>query len=234
MRLVFLSDTHGFKLHHPVPDGDVLVHCGDFSKLGKEKELLAFKEWFFSYPHLQKIFVAGNHDLMFEKDPAKARSLVDGGIYLRDESITIEGFKIYGSPWTPEFYSWAFMRPRGAAMKDLWEKIPLDTDILLTHGPAMGVLDHVPDKDEHVGCEELRVRLAVVRPSIHVFGHIHESYGAAVVPWGGGVETLAINASNCDLDYSAVNAPVVVDIERNQNGGRPRTTLVTALKLSPI
>ena len=226
MRIVFLSDTHGAKLHRPVPDGDLLIHCGDFSKLGKEKELQAFSEWFFACPHQNKVFIAGNHDLMFEKDPEKARSLVDNGIYLLDEEIIIDGFKIYGSPWTPEFYSWAFMRQRGSELKAFWDKIPEDTDILLTHGPAMGTLDYVPHSDRHVGCEELKLRLAAVRPSIHAFGHIHESYGFEAMKWDGGEQTLAINASICDLKHQAVNPAIVVDIERGVDGSRSRATVI--------
>jgi len=227
MRIVFLSDTHGAKLQHQVPDGDVLIHCGDFSKLGKEQELLAFSEWFFSFPHRHKIFIAGNHDLMFEKDPVKARTLVNEGIYLLDESKVIEGFKFYGSPWTPEFYSWAFMRPRGDEIKTYWEKIPDDTDILLTHGPAIGVLDYVPHSNLHVGCEELRIKLDTLRPSIHAFGHIHESYGVKSMMWEGGESTLAINASICDLQHRGVNPPVVVDIERSKEGQRPQVRVVS-------
>jgi len=226
MRLVFLSDTHGANLHHPVPDGDVLIHCGDFSKLGKEKELLEFSEWFFSYPHKHKIFIAGNHDLMFEKDPGKARSLVGAGIYLLDQEVIIDGFKIYGSPWTPEFYSWAFMRKRGCELKFFWDKIPKDTDILLTHGPAMGILDYVPKSGMYVGCEELKQRLAVVRPSIHAFGHIHESYGTQILNWNDVEETLAINASICDLTLHGVNVPFVVDIDRTAEGKRPLVRIV--------
>jgi len=226
MRLVFLSDTHGASLHHPIPDGDVLVHCGDFSKLGKENELIAFREWYFSFSHPHKIFIAGNHDLMFENDPVKARSIVDAGIYLLDEAIVIDGFKFYGSPWTPEFYSWAFMRERGHALKAYWDKIPSDTDILLTHGPAMGVLDYVPHSNMHVGCEELHLRLEEIRPSIHAFGHIHESYGTELMTWQDGAQTLAINASVCDLRHTAINPPVVVEINRSGARKRPEVKSV--------
>lgn len=227
MRIVFLSDTHGAELRHPVPDGDVLIHCGDFSKLGKEKELIAFNEWFSSCPHRHKIFIAGNHDMMFEKNPEKARRLVSAGIYLLDEAVEIEGYKIYGSPWTPEFYSWAFMRQRGAELKVYWDKIPLDTDILLTHGPAVGVLDYVPQSNKYVGCEELKLKIADFRPSIHAFGHIHESYGYKVMKWNDERQTIAINASICDLKHQAVNTAIVVDIERMQAGARPLTKIIT-------
>jgi predicted phosphodiesterase len=212
MRIVFLSDTHGATLRHPVPDGDVLVHCGDFSKKSRDKELVAFRDWFFSFPHNIKIFIAGNHDLVFERDPARARSAVPGGVYLLDQELTVDGVRFYGAPWTPEFYDWAFMKPRGSGMREVWQKIPAGTDILVTHGPPFGILDFVPHSEVHAGCEELAVRVAEIKPAVHAFGHIHEGYGTEKRTWPGGRETLFVNASNCDVDYDGINPPLAVDV----------------------
>lgn len=226
MRIIFLSDTHGATLRHPIPDGDVLVHCGDFSKKGSEKELAAFRDWYFSFPHKTKLFIAGNHDLLFEKNAASARELVSDGIYLLDEGVMIDGVRFYGAPWTPEFYSWAFMRPRGARMREVWQKIPAGTDILITHGPPQGVLDYVPGSASHVGCEELAKSIEELKPAVHVFGHIHEGYGLEKRIWEGGRETLFINASNCNLRYEAVNPPVVIDA-KIEACGRLTVTVVS-------
>ena len=50
-----------------------------------------------------------------------------------------DNVRIYGSPWQPEFYNWAFNLPRnGEEMKARWDAIPDNTDILITHGPAYG------------------------------------------------------------------------------------------------
>src|SRR5690606_38047681 len=96
----------------------------------------------------------------------------------------------------------------------------------LTHGPAMGTLDYVPHSNKHAGCEELQTRLAALRASIHAFGHIHESLGFETMRWDAGVETLAINASVCDLKHQAVNPAIVVDIERTGDRTRPRVSVV--------
>ena len=92
-----------------------------------------------------------------------------------NEEIIIDGIKFYGSPNTPEFMSWAFMKQRGKSIAKIWKKIPDDTDVLITHGPPKGILDLC--KDGHVGCQDLLERVYEVQPKFHIFGHIHESRG---------------------------------------------------------
>ena len=101
--------------------------------------------------------------------------------YLYNRAVTIEGITFYGSPHTPRFFDWAFMYDPPDSKK-IWEKIPHETNVLITHGPPYGVLDQCPNQQgvmESVGCPEL---LAAVqnRPAIqlHLFGHIHEGYGS--------------------------------------------------------
>ena len=43
------------------------------------------------------------------------------------------GLKIYGSPWQPEFGGWAFNVKRGNDILKKWNKIPTDTDILISY-----------------------------------------------------------------------------------------------------
>ncbi len=121
-------------------------------------EIEEFNQWFSSLPHKHKIFVAGNHDWLFETNNSYARSLLNKNIiYLQDSSIEIEGLKIYGSPWQPRFFDWAFNLMRGAELAEKWKMIPDDTDIFITHGPPNGILDAVPREYfvENTGCEEL-------------------------------------------------------------------------------
>ncbi len=161
-------------------------------------------------PHRHKLFIAGNHDFLFERDPAAARALVPPGItYLQDGGIAIDGLKIWGTPWQPTFFDWAFNLARGPEMAAKWALVPDDTDVLVTHGPPAGTLDLIPgDPPESVGCEDLAARLPrLTRLKLHVFGHIHEGYGR--VSEGGRV---FVNASNCDARYRPVNPPVVVDL----------------------
>lgn len=205
MRIVCLSDTHNERF--TVPDGDLLIHAGDATVHGTIGEVSTFNAWFSSLPHKHKIFVAGNHDWLFERNPAAARSTLDKSIvYLQDEVAEIEGRRIYGSPWQPRFYDWAFNLNRGRELAEKWELILADVDILITHGPPSGILDRTENGD-NAGCEELAKRLMIVRPAVHIFGHIHEGYGELELDG-----TRYINASNCDERYNPVNPPIVFDI----------------------
>jgi hypothetical protein len=134
-------------------------------------------------------------------------------IYLQDSSAVIDGLKIYGSPWQPRFFDWAFNLDRGAEMAEKWRMIPTDIDILITHGPPNGILDAVPRVwgTEFTGCEELRKRVATIASigqlKLHVFGHIHCGYGN-VEKFG----VQFVNASTCDEDYDPTQPPIVIEI----------------------
>lgn len=210
MRIVCLSDTHNCNEQIKVPEGDILIHAGDATITGTIPEITAFNQWFAGLPHKVKIFVAGNHDWLFETDNNYARSLLSKDIiYLQDSFTKIEGLKFYGSPWQPRFYDWAFNLNRGKELAGKWNLIPDDTDILITHGPPFGILDEVPRRFwvENTGCEELRKRVEAIRPELHIFGHIHCAYG---VTEKFGVKF--INASNCDEEYKPTQPPIVVDL----------------------
>lgn len=205
MRIVCLSDTHNQQID--TPDGDILIHAGDATVRGTHEEILEFNAWFSLLPHKHKIFVAGNHDWLFETNPVMARALLDKNIvYLQDKAVEIDGIRIYGSPWQPRFYDWAFNLDRGREMAEKWEMIPPDTDILITHGPPSGILDRTAYGDL-AGCEELIKKVIEIRPKAHIFGHIHEGYGSLE---DFGVQF--INASNCNESYYPVNPPIVFDI----------------------
>jgi predicted phosphohydrolase len=208
LRVICLSDTHSRHDEIDVPPGDILIHAGDFTIAGAIEEIAAFNRWLGTLPHVHKVIIAGNHDLIFQDSPALARSLITNATYLEDSHTVCEGLKIYGSPWQPWFMDWAFNLPRGRALEEKWELIPPDTDILVTHGPPFGILDDVP-RSEHVGCEALLDAVQWVKPLLHVFGHIHYSYGVAE-QWG----IRFCNASVCDEAYRPVNEPLVFDIPR--------------------
>lgn len=215
-----MSDTHGEQDRFKVPGGDVLVHAGDFSNMGTEREVQKATQWLARLPHQWKIVVAGNHDRFFEEEPELARAYLEPGIiYLQDSGCEIAGIRFWGSPWQPWFYNWAFNLPRkGAKLREKWSLIPLDTDVLITHGPPHGTLDAVQPRftplgmtqagTGPLGCEELAIRLHVVQPRLHVFGHIHGGYGCREQNG-----TTFVNASVCDEDYHPVNPVWVVDLE---------------------
>lgn len=206
MRIVCISDTH--LRFVSVPPGDLLIHAGDATIQGTEQEFRRFFDWFGKLPHTHKVFVAGNHDWIFEKFPDVARSLIPPGVtYLQDELAVVNGLKIYGSPWQPEFMGWAFNLPRGWPMRKKWEVIPEGIDILVTHGPPLGILDFSPFGNEHAGCGDLRQELLRIKPRLHVFGHIHHSYGKLEL---GGIQFA--NASICDEAYRATRQPILFEL----------------------
>ncbi|MCX6181895.1 MAG: metallophosphatase domain-containing protein [Bacteroidetes bacterium] len=207
MRIILISDTHN--QHHKVvlPEGDVLLHAGDISGRGTKKEVQDFLSWFSAQPHKHKVFIAGNHDFFIQQNHNEFLSMLPSNItYLEDKLVEIGGLKIYGSPWTPEFMNWAFMKPAGAEMKKQWDLIPDGIDILLTHGPAFGALD-VIFSGLSVGCTELSKAIERVNPKYFVFGHIHEGHGSLIKGY-----TQYINASVLNENYLLIHEPIVVNI----------------------
>jgi Icc-related predicted phosphoesterase len=214
-KITFISDTHNKHKHltskgmgNILGSGDILVHAGDSTSMGQKHEINEFLKWFSNTDFEHKIFIAGNHDFGFEERTDIDQEFKDFGItYLFDNDITIDGIKFYGSPWQPEFHNWAFNLPRGEELAAKWEKIPDDVDILITHGPAYGILDYAPIGG-HVGCEELYRKIVEVKPKIHVCGHIHDSYGQKSM---GGIEFL--NASTLNDRYEYAHKPIVVEYD---------------------
>ena len=207
-KIVCLSDTHNCSEQITVPDGDILIHAGDATNRGTQFEVEEFLKWFSSLPHKHKIFVAGNHDWLYETNNRIARLLTANFNinYLQDSSVEIENLKFYGSPWQLRFYDWAFNLNRGAEMAEKWQMIPNNTDILITHCPPYGILDKTPGGD-FAGCEELRLKIEELRLKAHVFGHIHCGYGTIEKS---GVKF--VNASICDESYNPINSPIIIDI----------------------
>ena len=227
-RITFISDTHtrqGQIPYSDLPGGDLLIHAGDIMNSGYNKnDIFDFLHWYDSIPgYDKKIFIAGNHDRMFENHPEDVKewlSKFPNIIYLQDESYEIydletdKSIKIYGSPWQPEFYSWAFNLPRlGIELAAKWEAIPTNIDILVTHVPVYGILDTVTGRGwDWLGCELLTQRIAVVKPKIHICGHIHSGYGYY---WDG--HTHYFNASVLDEQYEYTQKPWNVEWDPETN-----------------
>jgi len=215
LTLVAISDTHGQHRQVSLPDGDLLIHAGDITHFGGWATLVDFADWLATQPHAHKIVIAGNHDHDLERRPERTRSLLAeaGAIYLQDELVVVEGLRIYGSPWQPTFCNMAFNLDRGEPIRARWDLIPAELDVLVTHGPPMGLGDETVD-GRHVGCEDLRDAIEARRPAVHIAGHIHEARGVA---WGD--PTVFVNASICTLDYAPDHAPIVLELCR-QPGSR--------------
>lgn len=217
MKITCISDTHNQHLHIP-PDwlegGDVLVHAGDVSGRGSFKEIEAFLEWYNELPYTHKIFIAGNHDFWFEKTTGfvvneMLQEKYPNITYLNDSGVEIDGVKFWGSPVQPWFYDWAFNR-MGTDICRHWDMIPLDTDVLITHGPMKGILD-LTLRGVSTGCPYLLEKSAeMTNLKLFVCGHIHEAYGKFEFPDGG----VFVNASTLNFNYNVQNKPIVVEIKK--------------------
>lgn len=221
-KVCFVSDTHNAHDRLKLEPVDIIIHSGDATGMGHETQLKNFIDWYAEQDAEHKIYVPGNHDIGLEEHYEERSKWFEeaGIILLNDESVILDDFsyhdfedyniKIYGSPITPNFGRWSFMRARGHQINEHWKKIPEDTDILVTHGPPKYILDQVIntwDDQASVGCEMLAKRVIDVKPKIHAFGHIHEGYGTTE-RYG----TEFINASIMDEGYRLVNDPVYRNI----------------------
>lgn len=218
-KITFISDTHNKHNHISpyLPGGDILICAGDISSVGYEHEIINFCKWFDKIDnYTNKIFIAGNHDWGFQDNSLKIMEIVNSYKtidYLQDENVNIDDINIYGSPWQPEFCNWAFNLPRnGESLKEKWDNIPDDVDILITHGPAYGYLDRVIGNYDNLGCELLADRIKVIKPKIHVFGHIHS--GSGYIFDG---DTHYVNASILNEQYICEYKPLTVEWDKDTN-----------------
>lgn len=206
MKIVLLSDTHGWHDQLTVPPGDLLIHAGDFGRRGTLEELRTFNDFLGRLPHPQKIFVAGNRDYSFERQPEESRKILTQAVYLQDEEISVDGLRIYGSPWQPPFMNTAFNLPRGAPLREKWALIPEGIDVLVTHTPPFGIGDRTAG-GKSVGDRDLLDAVRKIKPRLHVFGHVHEGYGRYTED-----KILFINASVTDSSMHLVHTAIVCDL----------------------
>ena len=224
-RLIICSDTHGYhKGIENMPEGDIFIHCGDNTIYGETWEMDNFLNWLGTLKFKNIVFINGNHEVVVGKTKGLTKKMVDNYNkyhftkihYLENESVEIGGLKFYGSPMTPEFFDWQYMYSRNGEGKDIWAKIPEDTDILISHGPPETVLDSVKPWGHYyspfAGCPHLLERVSVVKPILHCFGHIHGSRSHRRLANPKFNETLFVNSSICDESYKPVNKPYVIDI----------------------
>ncbi|CAO4380361.1 unnamed protein product [Caenorhabditis nigoni] len=227
VRFVCISDTHE-KLHEIlpyIPDGDVLIHSGDFTNCGDIGEVIKFNAEIGTLPHKHKIVIAGNHELGFEDGEEmserqlaglnmlginKAYELLSNCTYLCDKSYEAYGIKIYGAPWHP-MPGYSFYRPRGQKILHKWNQIPAKVDVLMTHTPPLGHGDfNAWDKMDGIlcGCAELLNTVEQrVKPKYHIFGHVHQKHGVTT-----NGETTFINAALCDHKLRSAYDPIIFDI----------------------
>lgn len=201
-------------------EADMVIHSGDMSNMGGEIEVERFLIWFSALPYKYKILIAGNHDFLFERQRGIAQDLLKkfpNIIYLENDFVEIEmvdggpKLKIWGSPITPWFHSWAFNRVRGEEINKYWAHIPDDIDILITHGPPAGILDIILNGESR-GCEMLIERIKQIKPKLHVFGHIHEAAGYEFIDG-----THYVNASVVNIRLQLSNKPTIFEVDLDKN-----------------
>lgn len=208
IRFVCISDTHEKHWLLDLPEGDVLIHCGDilFQNRGQkgkresmagEQKLIDFNNYLAtltSFSH--KIVIAGNHDsICSHHTQAEIQSLLSNCIYLDNQLTIVRGLRIYGSPHSRVFGSAnsAFQLEPGE-LSAVFDRVPTDLDVLMTH----------------VGrcCKLTEDMVARVQPKVHVFGHFHKQYGVDFTL----ADTVSMNASSLNGMYAPTNLPVVFDM----------------------
>ncbi|MDE6522699.1 MAG: metallophosphatase domain-containing protein [Muribaculaceae bacterium] len=198
MKILHLSDTHG--CHHRLcnlPEADFLVHSGDFTMTGTESEALDFLNWLCDLPYKHKIFICGNHDdCLYD---ANIDGLDNNVHYLCNSGVEIDGIKFYGVPM--------FMNDCITSRQNYnYANIPADTDILITHSPAYGILDF--DDNTHYGLKTLLERITTIKPKFHLFGHIHSMHGISQKNG-----TFFSNGAIMNSDYTNLNMPNLIEIQ---------------------
>lgn len=211
MRFVMFSDTHGYN-DIVIPDGDVLIFAGDFSRSrGSLLQLAGFNKWLGELPHKAKLVIAGNHDFVFDTHKDLAKKLLTNAEYLEHEPFEIwDGYrtiKLFASPYHPKI--WGKFELERDDLSPVWDTIPDDTKILITHGPPYGIRDESSmGVGGHVGDRALLRKVNKIRPVVHIFGHIHEGHGHSRIG-----NTHFFNVSICNVEYEPVNKPIVWDYE---------------------
>jgi Icc-related predicted phosphoesterase len=212
MKLCIISDTHDQHEFISLPEADCIIHCGDMSLRGTYNELKNFMDWFSNLSQYKyKICIAGNHDWLFERDPNLAKTLIPKNvIYLEDSKIEIDGVMFYGTPAQKIFCNWAFNKNEYELIKH-WSLISDDTDVLITHQPPYGVRDCVIEGSNEGSKSLWHEVINRIKPKIHCFGHIHESYGMLKQS-----DITFVNASVLDAEYYCVNEPILIEIQKQE------------------
>jgi Icc-related predicted phosphoesterase len=209
MIITSISDLHGeLPPETFIPKCDVLTLSGDISPTYSIDDInwfnYVFDVWcarlIASGTTKHIIVVAGNHDMVLQD----YRSAIhcNNWTYLEDSETIIDGCKFYGSPWSPIFHIWSFMKTE-TELDSIFSKIPDDTHVLITHTAAHGILDFVPKTRsliENVGSTALRSHVDRVMPMLHVFGHLH-MMGGRYTMLGARGDRISANVSYVDEDY---------------------------------
>lgn len=206
--ICLISDTHAQHRHLQIEPCDLLVIAGDYSQRNREQDFQDFADWLRQQPARHKILVNGNHDKYYYRHPERFRFLLPVGVvFLENESVEIEGLRFWGSPVImPVIRGIETVTERSAQRRQLiWQSIPLNTDVVVTHSPPYGILDQV-EAGKHYGCPYLLEAINRIKPRYHLFGHIHQDRGEISQD---GIRFK--NAAMVDDSEQIIHQPIVFD-----------------------
>ncbi len=215
IRIVAISDTHG--MHERIgalPDGDILIHAGDFTNTGRPEEVRKFFQWFGKHKQFKKkIAIAGNHerDILQGSFTIREFAVQNRVSYLEHEYLHAQGLTFFGSPYVPPINGhWAFER-EDEDRERLWKQVHQPMDILITHTPPFGIRDRMDPRSNafayHIGCKYVNELTFKFKPKVHIFGHNHEGHGLDMIDG-----TIFANVAICTMDYKPTNPITVIDI----------------------
>lgn len=221
-RIVTISDIHEQwqaitpQLKKIKPN--ILCVNGDITYTGHVQKLREFNDWCAKIQDdgvvEEIIAIPGNHDISLERGRAvhdEAMTTVKDYILLHDSGVTVRGLNFYGFGWSLKFgLNWAFQITSEKHSREIYDKIPLNTDILMGHGPPHKIGDYVAIGGRHTGDPVLNEYLKKIRPSYFLCGHIHQSAGKYQTDFG----TIVINAAICNEAYQPVQPIHVFEIEK--------------------
>jgi len=215
VRIVAISDIHGYfsQVTKRLPEADTLIFAGDFSGAGYLHEAQEFASWLqeISYLYKYMIICGGNHDWSLLKQGVAARKYIEavGAIYLENKEVVLDGIKFWGSPASREFCNWAFNYTE-EQLEIIWNTIPDDVNVLITHSMPYGILDTVIGQEEREGEIKLVERIKQLKQlKLYIGGHLHQDGGRSLFKDG----VTYINASVCDEYYKPIQGPVVVQMD---------------------
>lgn len=254
MKIVAISDTHGSDFVEVVPSGDLLLIAGDISPVRLDHSFYAQQQWFndtfvnqleqlcTKFKHI--VFIGGNHDTYLSecnisRNNDVIRNVLPNNVYyLCDNMITINGVKIWGSPWC-NIPKWARFGPpvwnfaaNEEQLTNIYSKIPNDIDILLTHGPAFGFNDEIldsihffneNDNNTHLGSKSLIERIVNgINAKYVISGHIHSAkreysvYKKQLEEKG--IKFSCVSILDESYKFNKNNKPLIFDIDETSKG----------------
>ena len=215
VRVTVISDTHMQHERLVLPEGDLLIHCGDMFDLYSRNpaDLRGLDSWFARQPFDRIVCTGGNHDHLLEHTLGFLAQPFRHAEYLQDQAVRYRGLIVYGSPWVPGLPTHAFHKDR-SELEAAWAHVPTGVDILVTHTPPLGVLDR-SSRGVSFGCPELAWQLRRIAPRVHCFGHVHASAGQARLG-----QTLFINAASVGSGGTVIRPPITFALQPEPAPGR--------------